>query len=327
MLERDPLRSKPHTHAGWYRHHPQIELVAGADIDPGRLAEFGRDWGIPAQGLFTDYREMLDRVRPDLVSICAYAPQRFEQIKASIRCGARGLWIEKAIACSLGEAAALKELLRTSAVKAIVDHPRRADAAYRAVRRIIRDKTLGDLLEITCSMSGCLIHTGTHAYDMLDFWCGPVAWTQGWLERPQNAHAPLEDCGGNGHIAFENGVHAFIVGGSRHYYLFQFDLAFTGGRIHLGNDIRQVLLPAPSKLYSGFVELFESPGYELADPYSRPMIYDLIHALETGEEPLMSVENAITAFRTGLALFQSHLEGNRAVRPDELDSQLRIVSV
>jgi predicted dehydrogenase len=327
LLESDPLRSKPHTHAGWYRHHPQIALVAGADIDSGRLAEFGRTWGIDSSGLFTDYRLMLERVRPDLVSICAYAPQRFEMAEAAIRAGARGLWIEKAIACSLREALLLRGLLLRSGVKAIVDHPRRADPAYRAVRRIINEKSLGDLLEITCMMSGNLIHTGTHAYDMLDFWCGRMAGAEGWLERTQAQTGSITDCGGNAHILFESGVHAFIAGGTRSYYIFQFDLAFAGGRIQIGNDIRKVLLPAPSRLYSGFKELFEAPDYELSDPYPRPMIYDLVHAIETGQAPLMSVEKAITAFQMGLSLFQSHREGHRLVRPQDLDETLRIESV
>jgi predicted dehydrogenase len=327
LLESDPLRSKPHTHAGWYRHHPQISLVAGADIDSGSLAEFGRTWGIDSSGLFTDYRLMLERVRPDLVSICAYAPQRLEMAEAAIYAGARGLWIEKAIASSLREAKLLRDLLLKSGVKAIVDHPRRADPAYRAVRRIIHDKSLGNLLEVTCTMSGNLIHTGTHAYDMLDFWCGRMAGAAGWLEGAQAQTGPITDCGGNAHILFENGVHAFVAGGTRDYYIFQFDLAFTGGRIQIGNDIRKVLLPAPSRLYSGFVELFEAPDYELSDPCPRPMIYDLVHAIETGQAPLMSVENAITAFQMGLSLFQSHREGHRLVRPQDLDETLRIESV
>ena len=104
LLERDPLRSKPHTHAGWYRQHPDIELVAGADTDRERLQQFGLDWAIPEAQLFTDYQVMLERVRPDLVSICAYAPQRLEMCAACIHAGARGLWIEKAIACSIEEA-------------------------------------------------------------------------------------------------------------------------------------------------------------------------------------------------------------------------------
>jgi len=327
LLERDPLRAKPHSHAAWYRHHPDIELLAGADIDNARLEAFGRDWGIPDSHLFTDYRLMLDRIRPDLVSICAYAPQRLEMVEACIRAGARGLWIEKAIACSLREALLIQELLRQSGAKAIVNQPRRTDAAYRAVRRIIDERALGDLLSVTCIMSGYLIHTGTHAYDMLHYWCGEMIGALGWLERESPPEGPILDCGGNGHILFKNGVHALVVANTRDYYIFQFDLAFTKGRIQIGNDIRKVLVPGASRNYSGFEELFEVEGFELSDPYPWPMVYDLIRSLETGSDPAMSVFNAIEAFRMGLALFQSHREGHGLVRPEDLNETLRLESV
>jgi predicted dehydrogenase len=327
LLEKDPLRSKPHSHAGWYRHHPEIELVGGADTDQDRLALFGRDWGIPEAHLFADFRRMLSCLRPDLVSICAYAPQRLEMIRAAVESGARGLWIEKAIACSLQEADELRRLLQESGVRAIVDHPRRTDPAYRAVKKIIAERTLGRLLSVTCMMSGSLIHTGSHAYDMLDYWCGEMTGAVGWLENPRPSQGPVEDCGGNGQIVFDSGVHAFISGNTRDYYLFQFDLAFSGGRIQIGNDLRRVLLPGPSRLYSGFSELFEDSAAALCEPYPHPMIYDLIHSLETHCEPVMSVHHAIKAFRMGLALFQSDREGHRLIPPEALDAALRIESV
>jgi predicted dehydrogenase len=327
LLERDPLRAKPHSHAGWYRQHPDVVLVGGADIDEQHLAAFGSDWDIPRAGLFTDYRVMLERLRPDLVSICAYAPERLEMIQAAIAAGARGLWIEKAVVCTLQEAGILERDLLCSGVKAIVDHPRRADPAYRAVKRMIDERTLGTLLNVTCMMSGSLIHTGTHAYDMLHFWCGNLKGAIGWLEKPVSRSRPIADCGGTGHMIFEGGAHACIVAGTRNYYIFQFDLAFTRGRIQLGNDVQRVLIPGPSRLYSGFEELFETSEYSLNDPYSYPMVYDLIHALKTGDEPLMTIANAIHAFKMGLALFQSDLEGHRFVTPEELDSSLRIDSI
>jgi predicted dehydrogenase len=327
LLERDPLRGKPHTHAAWYRHHPGIDLVAGADINPEHLQAFGKDWGIPQAHLFADYRDMLEAVKPDIVSICAYAPQRFEMIQDAVQSGARGLWIEKAIACSIQEAEALQELLLKSGVKAIVDHPRRFNPAYRAVRRIITEQTLGELLTVTCMMSGNLIHTGTHAFDMLNYWCGEMTGAIGWLERPLPASGPVEDCGGNGHIIFNSGIHAFIAGPARTYYIFRFDLAFSRGRILIGNDIQKVLLPGPSKLYSGFTELFESADYKLWEPAPQPMVYDLISALESGVEPTSSVSNAIKAFKMGLALFQSQRERNRLVGHADLDKSLRILSI
>lgn len=327
LLEKDPLRIKPHSHAGWYRHHPDVTLIGGADTDAAKLAAFGNDWNIPGSGLFSDYRSMLECLHPDLVSICAYAPDRLEMIRASIAAGVRGLWIEKAVACSVEEAVILQRELRQSGVKATVDHPRRAHAAYRAVKRVIDEGRLGDFLHVSCMMSGNLIHTGTHAYDMLHFWCGSVKGAVGWLEKPVMRSTPIADCGGHGHMVFDNGVHASIVAGTRRYYIFQFDLAFTRGRIQIGNDVQRVLVPGPSRHYSGFEELFEAPDFTLDNPYPHPMVYDLIHAMETGAEPLMSVDNAIHAFKMGLALFQSDLEGHRFVTPAELDPALKIHSV
>ena len=83
-LAKDPLRSKPHTHAGWYAAHPRVTLVAGADTDPAALAEFSADWAVPASHCYADYREMLARERPDVVSVCAYAPERVEMCEAAI---------------------------------------------------------------------------------------------------------------------------------------------------------------------------------------------------------------------------------------------------
>ena len=50
-LERDPLRTKPHTHAGWYVSHPHILLAGGADTNADHLRAFGLDWGLPADRL------------------------------------------------------------------------------------------------------------------------------------------------------------------------------------------------------------------------------------------------------------------------------------
>ena len=108
LLERDTLRAKPSTHAGAYAGHPRVELVAGADVDADRLAEFGADWSIPSAHLYSDYHELLERERPDLVSICSYAPDRVETARAAIYAGARGLLLENAVACSMAEAASFR---------------------------------------------------------------------------------------------------------------------------------------------------------------------------------------------------------------------------
>lgn len=352
LLERDPLRSKPHTHAGWYAACPRTTLVAGCDLDAGRLATFGNDWHVPADHLFTDYREMLDRVRPDIVSICGYAPERRAMIEASVAAGARGLWVEKAIACSVPEIEAIEACANRAGVSVVVDQPRRGDARYLAVRDAIASGELGALESVHCLFSGHFVHTGVHAWDVLRLWLGEWQRAAAWLDgdEPDDAagdarpgadadddgsvghletlipSGALRDRGGQAHVEFPDGVHVFVSGGLKRYFMFQFDLIFERGRIRLGNEVDERQGTAPSPRYSGFIEL--APPRPLAvEGASRPMVDDLVHAMDTGARPWMSLEDAGASMRLALALFQSECEGHRAVTPGALSRDLYVASI
>jgi predicted dehydrogenase len=348
LLERDPLRGKPHTHAAHYRAHPHTDLVAGCDLDAGRLAIFGADWQIPAEHLYNDYRTMLDRERPDIVSICAYAPDRLAMCRDALEAGVRGLWIEKAVGCSVEEAREIERLVRTAGAAAVVDHPRRADARYRATARCIREGTLGRLETVHVLFSGHLIHTGSHAWDMLLDWCGPWTCVQSALDpdgdeavgsgdnrkagQPVSLTVPagaVRDRGGRARIAFASGVEAFVTAGAKSYFIFQFDLTFSGGRIRLGNDVWEVSMPAASPRYSGFLELapvHADDFVQARDTYPTPMLADLVLALESGRQPLQSVGSAVAALELGVGIVQAGL-GRTDVTPDTVDASLRVISI
>jgi predicted dehydrogenase len=342
-LERDALRSKPHTHAGWYAAHPRVTLVAGADADQERLDEFGADWGIAADHLYTDYRTMLARERPDLVSICAWAPERVEMARAAIEAGARGLWLEKAVACSMAEAESLRALAERAGVAIVVNHMRRADPAWRRVAEIVAGEELGRLESVHCLFSGHFLHTGTHAWDLLDEWCGPWAsvrcWGDAQAEAQERSSAGAQEDGqareesvsektlvdadsgwaavlpapnaesrerasdpsGVAHIRFANGVHAFVSGSRKRYFIFECDLVFTAGRIQIGNDVRRVYRPAASPRYEGFVELAETgEALETAAPPS--ILHALIDAIDTGRNRLTFLDEARRALHLGIAI-------------------------
>lgn len=350
LLERDPLRPKPHTHAGWYRACRDTDLIAGCDIDLERLHAFGSDWGLGDAALYTDYRDMLSRERPDLVSICGYATDRLEMVCAAVESGARGLWVEKAIACSVDEVDQMLTLVQQKNVAVVVDQPRRGDARYRAVGRAIAERTLGSLQSIHCAMSGHLMHTGIHAWDVLRFWLGQWREASAWLSASSveaEAHArrgadalthergreptlagddDVPDRGGHAHILFENGTHVFVSGSVKGYFVFQFDLWFDAGRIRIGNDVDEVLVPTPSPRYSGFLELGPGDPLELV-PAASPLVEDLVLAVRTGAEPWMSLQAAREAFILGAALFQSDLESHRVLRPDQISRDLCIASI
>jgi predicted dehydrogenase len=344
-LERDPLRTKPHTHAGWYVSHPHILLTSGADTNPERLAAFGSDWGLGAERLYSDYRTMLAAEQPDLVSVCAYAPERVEMARAALRAGARGLWLEKAVATSVAEARALRDEAAARGASVVVNHPRGQDPHYRAVRRIIEEGTLGPLESVHAIFSGHLIHTGTHAWDVLETWCGPWAEVRAWPDapdpdaegtsaaRPDAAPEPARDHGAGGandvggrvHIRFANGVDGFVSGGRKRYFVFQFDLIFARGRVLLGNDVNQVWITGPSPRYSGFVELVQDAP--LSGPGGPPLVSVLADAVRAGGGDIASLDAAIRALALGVATVQASRAPGAAVTPATLDPGLAVLSI
>ena len=339
-LERDPLRTKPHTHAGWYVSHPHILLTAGSDTNEERLAAFGRDWGVAADRLFQSYPDMLTAVRPDLVSVCAYAPDRVAMARTALAAGARGLWLEKAVATSVAAARALRAEAAAVGASVVVNHPRGQDPHFRAVGRLIAEETLGPLESVHVLFSGHLIHTGTHAWDVLETWCGPWAEVRTWPDavapgpsgsRPHASRAgdagnAAADIGGRVHGRFANGVDAFVSGGRKSYFIFQFDLVFAHGRVHLGNDVNRVLVPGPSPRYTGFVELTEA-SWRLDGPGGAPLVEVLAAAVMADAGDLGSLDAAIRALALGIATVQAAATPGEPVTPASLDPSLTGASV
>jgi predicted dehydrogenase len=328
-LEQDPLRTKPHTHAGWYVSHPHILLSAGSDTNADRLAAFGAAWGLPGNRLFAAYADMLAEVRPELVSICAYAPERVAMATAALAAGARGLWLEKAVATSVASAQRLRAAAVAARASVVVNHPRGQDPHYRAVRRLIEDQTLGPLESIHVLFSGQLIHTGTHAWDVLETWCGPWAEVRTWPDAPglgQAAGGPPADIGGRVHIRFANGVDAFVSAGRKSYFIFQFDLIFAQGRVQLGNDVNQVLVTGPSPRYSGFVELAPAT-WQLDGPGGAPLVAVLADAVRNGTADLASLDAAIRALALGIATVQAGRLPGVPVTPATLDPSFVVDSI
>src|SRR5699024_7053608 len=72
-----------HRHLLEYRVNPNVEIVAVCDIIPERVQETAEEYGAQA---FTDYQELLEQIKPDLVSVCLpnylHAPVSIAALKA-----------------------------------------------------------------------------------------------------------------------------------------------------------------------------------------------------------------------------------------------------
>lgn len=322
MLEDDPLETKPCTHMGAYGSVDGVEVVCAADTDAARLAAFGARYGVGA--LYDDYRRMLRMERPDVVSICAWATDRAAMVMEAIDAGVRGIWCEKAMAASLDEARAMADAAGRAGVVMIVSHMRRWCPRYRKAKEMIEGGVIGRLQSIVAHFSGSLLHTGTHAFDVLRWFAGEARWVEGALEERGGRAFEWEladDRGGRAVIGFDDGVYATVHGESKGYFFFEFDVIGSHGRIRIGNnDVLRLYRPAPSRHYTGLLELDGAPfpGFEERNIWTAAL-EDLIGCMRGEAENPSGPEDGLRALEMALGVHVSHgLGGARVELPLEV---------
>jgi scyllo-inositol 2-dehydrogenase (NAD+) len=148
--------------------------AALCDVDEATVNAHGRSYGI--RDVFTDYRRLLETVRPGIVTIATRTPGKCDIVKAAIEHGVKGIYVEKPLANSL--AACREVLLRATEhrVKLAYGVNRRYHAVYRQARQMVRDGAIGDLVEIGVDHgSGQLLWAHPHAVDLILFFAGTTA--------------------------------------------------------------------------------------------------------------------------------------------------------
>lgn len=314
LFEEDPLRRKPASHMGHYRGNRNVRVVAGADLVGERRDHFSRRWRV--KNVYRDYREMLDAVRPDIVSITAYAPERHTMFKHCVEAGVAAIWVEKAIATSLRSARSMVRLAEKHDIITVVNHPRRWSAKYIRARDLIARGEIGVPESIVATFSGNLIHTGTHAFDMMRFWFGDVVAVQGIAEPGVDLNVELgpkgriADFGASGSMQFANGAVGTINGRSKNYFTFEFEILGSDGAIRIGNATPLTLYkPAPAAYATGFEDLApvkdDAAGIGGRKRRSASAVGDLVQGLTRGTPSVNSIEEGYKALEIALGFHES----------------------
>lgn len=307
----------PYGHAEILKTHAQTELVAGADPHPGRLNDFGKRWEV--SGLYTDYREMLEKERPEIVSIASPPDFHAEQVIACAQAGVKGIFCEKPLTPTLRQADAMLRACDDNGVKLAINHTRRGDPFMHTARRLVEEGELGKLLSITVTWSGRLFLSGTHSYDIANYFAGdtPTAWMIGHAEEPDSKQSVIPtqrgvDIGGVSYIVYESGVRAFLNGRDGQP-LFRTELSGTQGQITLDDQNAQLW---KKNSHSTFREMIKH-AFPQKMYYTAPMVYlleDLMAAMETGRDPMSSGRTARHALSQILATHYSSQRDSAKVR-------------
>ena len=138
------------SHMICYKAMPDVEIVAGADLIPGKAAAFMKKHGI--EGAKTDYashKEMLDdeSLQLDAVSICTYNRQHAEPAIYALKKGVN-VMLEKPFTVTLDEAVEVMKAEKESGKVISIGFQPRLDANMQQIKKIVESGELGKVYYI-----------------------------------------------------------------------------------------------------------------------------------------------------------------------------------
>ena len=312
----------PVNHAAAYRSTPGFDLVAAVNRSEDRLREFGERYGVEA--LYTDVRTMLERERPDVVSVCTQSPEKAEVTVAAAEAGVKAIVVEKAMATSMAEADAMIAACERHGVLLAVNHPYRFSPLARRAKAVIDEGTIGDLGTVVAHASGGMLHVGTHTFDLLRFWAGDAV--EVWATVPD--YEPERDLPATGMVRFAGGAAGFFD----HVHRAQagFEARGTAGTVAVSSSIGDGWLTRLAPMYPEAKRPYPSrvtrepldPGPHTLSMTQR-LLTELHESLTTGAPFTSTGRDGAAALELGLACYASHLAGG-PVRLPLADRGLRV---
>jgi len=304
----------PYSIAGAVRASERLELVAGADIDPAKREAFRQRWGVEA--LYEDYLEMIEREHPDLVAICTKGELHAEMGVRVAQAGVPMIYLEKAMACSMVEADAVRDAVLASGAAFNTGVLRRFDVRYHQARRLIEAGEIGEPRVGLQYAGGTLLHGHIHSVDTIMYLLGDPRAVSVWGElRPRELKIENnrldDDPSAIYHIEFEGGLEGYTIPAGNHDY----EVIGTGGTIKGMNNGTDWMWRKPVKIADKWTYFREAP-YPAVEPTSSTLfcLEDLVEAHETGRQTLGHVEVTHHATEICLAIAESHRQGGVRVK-------------
>lgn len=127
--------------------HPEAEIVGICDEQPERMADARRNFGLPDDAVFTDWRECLEKTKPDLVILCPAAARHAEWTERVAEYRVPVL-MEKPFASSLADADRMIAAMRRAGQPLAINWPMRWSPGHATARRLVREGLIGQVIEV-----------------------------------------------------------------------------------------------------------------------------------------------------------------------------------
>lgn len=127
--------------------HPGAEIAGICDEDPGRMRAAIANFSIPTDRVFTDWRECLEKAKPDVVILCPATARHAEYVEMVAPYGVH-IHVEKPFAASLAEADRMIAAMGKTGRTMVINWPLAWYPAHRTAKRLLDSGTIGDLAEV-----------------------------------------------------------------------------------------------------------------------------------------------------------------------------------
>jgi predicted dehydrogenase len=317
--------------AGAFAEFPNVTMLAVADPVEKARQEHARRVNAPRT--YADFREMLQKEKPDLVGIGpnrkTYSTHRLEMIQAAAEVGAH-VMVDKPHARSPQEADQIIALADKHKIKSVVYHPVRIAPAAVRLKQLVDDGLIGDVVEVQVWGVEQLLHMGWHPMYMLRYFAGEPLWcsarvTQG--DREITLEDSREDATGRSAGDTVHATYAFAGRLQGHFVWqregpYQLTLYGTKGVVHfmITDDPKIHYFPDPEwtpRKPNVDWQLIAAPDNVKTGAHEnvKLLIADLMRAIETDSQTVASFAEARGVLEMLLAVYTSQLQGGRVSFP------------
>lgn len=325
--------------------HNNLDIVALCDLDERNMQDKIVKFKLSdSLRCYTNYKEMLDREKPDLVAI---ATESGKHAGIALECIKRkcNIIIEKPIALSLEDADKIIEAAKEYRVKVCACHQNRFNKSIRKIREAVEMGRFGRMLYGTAHIrwtrdheyydraswrgtweqdGGALMNQCIHNIDLLRWMMGDeVDCVMGMTDRLKHDYIEAEDLG-IALVKFKNGSYGIIEGTTDVYprnleetlYLFGEKGTVKAGGVSV-NVIEEWnfsdMLDDPMDVKTQF---HENPPNVYGYGHT-PLYKDVIDAIEQEREPYVNAIAGKRALELVLAIYKSAATGKTVKLPLE----------
>ena len=132
------------SHVRAYKKMEDVEIVAGADIIPGKAREALDRWEFPEAQAFESAQEMLEKVDLDAVSVCTYNSTHAECAIAALKAGCHVL-LEKPMTVTLEDAQELRRVEKATGKILTIGFQPRYDERMQRIKEVVQSGKLGQV--------------------------------------------------------------------------------------------------------------------------------------------------------------------------------------